>query len=149
VAVAFAEYSIISVEVGFYDLSGDPHVYKNWTFGKLLESKKLNIPDTGVELSDAEGLSMAYVFVGDKAFALSEHVQRPFPNITLTRVKRIKNYRLSKARRIVECTFRILANQWRIHHRSVYLKPDLCDSISKACCVLHNYVRKNYGISVR
>jgi hypothetical protein len=124
-------------------------VLKNWKFGKLLESNKLNIPDTGVVPSDAEGLSMPFVFVGEEAFALSEHALRPYPNKTLTPLKRISNYRLLRAQRIVECTFIILANQWRIYHRPVDLKPDFCDSISKACCVLHNYVRKNYGISVQ
>jgi hypothetical protein len=54
-------------------------VFKNWTFRKLLEINKLNIPDTGVVPSDAEGLSMSFVFVGDEAFALLEHVLRPYP----------------------------------------------------------------------
>jgi hypothetical protein len=80
VAVAFAEYSIISVEAGSYGLSSDPNVFKNWTFGKLLESNKLSIPDTGVVPSDVEGLSMPFVFVGDEAFALSEHWLRPYSN---------------------------------------------------------------------
>jgi hypothetical protein len=48
---------------------------------------------------------MPFVLVGDEAFALSEHVLRPYPNINWTRLKHIFNYRLSRARRIVECTF--------------------------------------------
>ena len=53
---------------------------------------------------------------------------------------------LSRARRIVECTFGILANKWRIFRRPIDVKPDFCDITIKACCVLHNYVRKNDGI---
>ena len=52
--------------------------FYEWTFGKLLESNKLNIPDTRVLPSYAERLSMPFVFVGDEAFALSEHVLRSF-----------------------------------------------------------------------
>ena len=145
-AVADADYCFIAVEVGADGSSSDSNVFKNSNFGKLLESNKLNIPDPRVLPSDAEGLSMPFVLVGDEAFALSEHVLRPYPNKNLTCLKRIYNYRLSRARRIVECIFGILANKWRIFYRPIDVNPDFCDNIIKACCVLHNYVRKNDGI---
>jgi len=44
-AVANADYCLISVEVGSYGLPSDPNVFKIWTFRKLLKSNKLNIPD--------------------------------------------------------------------------------------------------------
>jgi hypothetical protein len=52
---------------------------------------------------------------------------------------------MSRARRIVKCTFGTLANKWKIIYRPIEVNPDFCDII-KACCVLHNYVRKNDGI---
>jgi len=79
-AVADADCCFIPVEVGAYASSSDANVFKNSTFGKLLESNKLNIPDPRVLPSDAEGLSMSFVLVGDEAFALSEHVLRPYRN---------------------------------------------------------------------
>ena len=79
-AVADAHCCSISVGVGAYASSNDYNVFKNSTFGKLLESNKLNIPDPRVLPSDAEGLSMSFVLVGDEAFALSEHVLRPYRN---------------------------------------------------------------------
>ena len=39
-----------------------------------------------------------------------------------------------------------LANKWRIFHRPIDVKPDFCDNIVKACCVLHDCVRKYDGI---
>jgi len=66
-AVADADYFIISVEVGAYGSPCNPNVFKNSTFGKLLESNKLDIPDPRVLPSDAEGLSMPFVLVGDEA----------------------------------------------------------------------------------
>ena len=89
--VANADYCIISVEVGCYGLSSDSHVFKIWTFRKLLEINKLNIPDPRVVPNDAEGLSMPFVFVSDEAFALSEHVLRPYPNKKVTCLKRVYN----------------------------------------------------------
>jgi len=96
-AVAVAHYCFISVEVGAYSSSSDSNVFKNSTFGKLLESNKLNILDPRVLSSDAEGLSMLFVLVGDEVFALSEHVLRPNPNKKLSFLKHMYNYRLSRA----------------------------------------------------
>jgi len=57
-AVADAGYCFISVDVGAYGLSSDSNVFKNWTFGKLLESRKLNIPDPRFLPIDAEEFSI-------------------------------------------------------------------------------------------
>ena len=70
----------LSVEMGAYGSSNDSNVFKNSKFGKLLQSNTLDIPDAIVASSDAEGLSMPIVLVGDEAFALSEHVLRPYVN---------------------------------------------------------------------
>jgi hypothetical protein len=64
-------------------------VFKPPTFGKLLERNKLNFPEPMVLPSDAGGLSMPFVLVDDEAFALSEHVLRPYPNKYLTCLKDI------------------------------------------------------------
>jgi hypothetical protein len=79
-AVADADYCFVSVEVVAYGSSSDSNVFKNSTFGKLLENNKLNIADAGVLPSDAEELSMPFVLVADEVFALSERVLRPYPN---------------------------------------------------------------------
>jgi len=97
--VADADSCFISVEVGAYGSSSDSNVFKNSTFGKLLDSNKLIIPDPRVLPIDEEVLSMPFVLLGDEAFALSEHVLRPYPNKKLTFLKRMYNYRLSRARR--------------------------------------------------
>jgi hypothetical protein len=144
--VADAGYCFISIEVGAYGSSSDSNVFKNSTFGKILERNQLDIPDPRALPNDGGGICMSLLLVGDEAFVLSEHVLRPCPNRNVTFLKRVYNYRLSRARRMVECTFGILTNKCRIFHRAIGVKPDFCDSIIKVCRVLHNYVRKNYGI---
>ena len=68
---------------------------------------------------------------------------RPFPRGTacLSQDELVFNYRLSKARRIVENAFGILVQCWRIFSRKLNLLPDNADSIIKACVVLHNFLR--------
>jgi hypothetical protein len=76
----------LSVEVEAYGSSSDSDAFKNEKFGKLLQSNKLIIPDPIVLSSDA-GLSVPIALVGDEAFALSEHVLRPYLNKSLTFLK--------------------------------------------------------------
>ena len=93
------------------------------------------------------GRDMPFVIVADEAIALSEHVLRPYPRRNLNHTKRIFNYRLTRARRMVECAFGILASKWRIFHRPLDVNITFCDSIVKACCVLHNFVRRRDGVT--
>lgn len=55
--------------------------------------------------------------------------------------KKIFNYRLSRARKYVRCSFGILVNKWRIFHRLLNGNTNLVVDITKASGVLHNYVR--------
>jgi hypothetical protein len=57
---------------------------------------------------------MPFVVVGDEAFGLSEYVLRPFPRRNLSIQKKVFNYMHTRARRMVECAFGILASKWRI-----------------------------------
>ena len=71
---------------------------------------------------------------------------RPYPRgrngARLSREQKIYNYRLSRARRIVENAFGILVQRWRVFHRRIQLLPENVDKVVKACCVLHNYLRE-------
>lgn len=100
---------------------------------------ELNIPEKKPLPNDENGK----VLVGDEAFALSKFVLRPYPSRNLPVKQRIFNYRLSRARRMIECTFGILANKWRILHRPLDTNLEFTDFIIKACCMLHNFVRKH------
>jgi len=49
---------------------------------------------------------------------------------------------------MVECAFGILANKWRIFHRPLDVTSQFCDSIVKACSILHNFIRRNDGFQL-
>lgn len=54
---------------------------------------------------------------------------------------------MSRARRTVECAFGVLANKWRVLHTPIQVGPEFADKIIKACCVLHNFVRRRDGFN--
>lgn len=50
----------------------------------------------------------------------------------------IFNYRLSRARRVVENVFGILAARWRCFRKSLEVQPEFIDRIVLSSCCLHN-----------
>lgn len=77
------------------------------------------------------------------------NLMRPYPGNDLDHAKRIFDYRLSRARRISENGFGILANRWRVFHRKIPLAPNNVDSVIKATVVLHNMLRSENDIGRR
>ena len=145
-AVVDSDYCFTYVDIGAYGKSSDSNVFQSSTFGKRLSEDRINIPNSQQLPHDEHGKFMPFVFVGDEAFAASTHILRPYSNRYLDAKKRIFNYRLSRARRMVECTFGILASKWRIFYRSLDVNLKHSTEIIKAACILHNFVRKRDGV---
>ncbi|KAL4702333.1 hypothetical protein ACJJTC_006939 [Scirpophaga incertulas] len=76
-------------------------------------------------------LRMSLTAVRDEACGLHENLMRPYGGHNLSYKQRIFNYRLSRARRYIECTFGILSNKWRIFHRPLNVNIDLAKKIVK------------------
>ena len=67
---------------------------------------------------------------------------KPYAIRALSHEKRIFNYRLSRARRIVENAFGILANRFQIFLSTMKIAPENVEKITLASCALHNYLRE-------
>lgn len=143
-AVVDAKLCFTSIDVGAYGKEGDSNVFKDCPIGKKLYAKQLNLPNPAC-LPNADDFPQPFVFIGDEAFALHSNLLRPYPRRSLNYTRRIFNYRLSRARRTVECAFGVLSNKWRVLHTPIQVTPDFTDSIVKACCVLNNFVRRRDG----
>lgn len=65
---------------------------------------------------------------------------RPSPRANLSYKKRIFNYRLSRARMVVENAFGILSSRWRIFLNRINLQPKNVDTLVMAACILHNFL---------
>ena len=85
--------------------------------------------------------NLPYVLVGDDIFPLKPWLMKPFPGNGLPELERIYNYRLSRARRVIENAFDIMSAKWRILRRPIKAGIDQVEGIVKAVVCLHNYLR--------
>ena len=99
--------------------------------------------------NDDNGTPLPFVILGDEAFALLQQVLRPYSSINFDVARRIYNYRLTRARRMVECAYGRVCNKWRIFRRAIDVCPVFCDVIVKTCCILHNFLRQRDGFQFR
>nr|XP_026485901.1 uncharacterized protein LOC113393302 [Vanessa tameamea] len=146
VDAAYSNYCFISIDVGSFGKEADSNVFRSSNFGQKLYHDMTDLPEDKI-LSGTIVPTLPFVLVADEAFALHKNVMRPYPNKTLDIEKRTFNYRLSRARRYVECTFGILSNKWRVLHTAILVNPDFATEIVKTTCVLHNFVRRRDGLN--
>ena len=133
-AIANANYEFIMCDVGTNGRVSDGGVIRNTRFYEKLLAGTLKIPNV------PDG-SLPYVFVADEAFALRPDLLKPFSQKELNYERRIFNYRLSRARRIIENVFGILAARFRIFHTEINLKLETIEIVTLCCCLLHNFLR--------
>lgn len=139
-AIANANYEFIYCDIGTNGRISDGGVTENTRFMQNLKANKLNLPEPEIVVPGEPPLN--YVFVGDEAFAMRHDFLKPYNQRELDYQKRIFNYRLSRARRIIENSFGILANRFRVFHTAINLKVDNIDKVVLACCALHNFLRR-------
>lgn len=124
-----ADYCFTYVDVGGNRRASDSAVFRDSTLNISMEKKTLGLPEGSV-------------IVGDDAFPLRPDLMKPFSKHGLTNEERIFNYRLSRARRVSENAFGILAWRFRVFSRPIELKPDTIDKVIWAACSMHNWLRK-------
>lgn len=138
-AVADANCCFTVVDIGAEGRRSDGGILQNSELGRQLENKQLNMPKARL-ISD-KGPKLPYVIVADEAFALTNYMLRPYPRKNnLNTNKKVFNYRLSRARRTVECAFGILTSRWKILRRPITANIFNATSIIKATVCLHNFL---------
>lgn len=132
------------IDAGAYGKPSDSTIYKESKLCKQIDDGTLKIPEPRY----ISGLPNAinYCFIGDEAFGLSKHMLRPYSGKQLDYAKRMFNYRLSRARRCIECAFGLLSSKFRIFQSPMQVSADFAEIIVKTCCILHNMIRKHEGL---
>lgn len=143
-AIANANYELIMIDVGTNGRVSDGGVIKNTKFWNMFENNQLQIPEPE-ELPNFNK-EMPFVFVCDEAFQLLPNFMKPYNKQVLNDNRRIFNYRLSRARRIIENVFGILASRFKIFQKPIKLSPEKAKIVVMACCHLHILLmkQKNY-----
>ncbi|KAK5639055.1 hypothetical protein RI129_011547 [Pyrocoelia pectoralis] len=146
-AVCDAQYRFTMVDIGAFGRQSDGGVFKNSTFAQHIHQGSLNIPLPNALPND--GPCLPYVFIADEAFQLTEHMMRPYPrhrNGVLSIDKRVFNYRLSRARRVIENSFGILTAKWRIYRKPLNTSMTTAIAIVQGTICLHNLIIMNEKI---
>ena len=138
-AIVDANYNFTYIDVGCNGRISDGGVFKNSNLFRALEENSLNMPK--MDILPFTEINFPYFIVADEAFPLKEYILKPYSQRGLTLERRIFNYRLSRARRVVENAFGILSNRFRIFMTPINLIPEKVEIITFACCSLHNFLR--------
>lgn len=137
-AIADAEYKFLYIDVGCNGRVSDGGVFGKSTFQNALDNNTLGLPPpqslTGRELD------VPYLLAADDAFRMQKHILKPYPGRNLSAGQRIFNYRLSRARRVVENAFGIMTKKFQILYRPIQLNERKTTLVTLACCALHNFL---------
>jgi hypothetical protein len=129
-AVVDENHCFLCTDAGCNGKTNDGCVFRNSAFNIAMQRDQLNLPKD-------------CLFVGDDAFPLRRYLLKPYVNNNLTIKQKIFNYRFSRARRIAENAFGILASRFRIFERPIGHRPDTVDLIVQCACAIHNWLHKS------
>ena len=138
-AVVSSDYKFTMVDIGEAGCQSDGGVFAHSQIGYAMNNGKMNLPSPR-QLSNQSPVQFPYVLVGDEAFPLKVNLIKPYPRGCIGINERVANYRISRARRVVENSFGICASRFRIFRRSIIAKTTLVIAITKAVVLLHNFL---------
>lgn len=140
-AIVNANYEFIYVYTGTNGRVSDGGIWHETSIYKRLMSNTLRIPSP-TQLPGTNDV-VPYVFLGDEAYPLMENLMKPYSQKQISHDEKIFNYRLCRARRVVENAFGILATRFTIFHTAISLNVENIDIVILASCALHNFLRRN------
>ena len=141
-ALVDAEYKFLWYDIGTPGSCSDAQIWNGSELKALIEAGQLDFPEKE-PLPGCEQ-DVPYFLISDDAFALKTHLMKPYPGRNLDWPERIFNYRLSRARRVVENAFGILAMKFQCLLGERRQNPETVNLITEACIVLHNMSRTWY-----
>ena len=142
-ALVSSDYKFMWADISGNGASSDAQMFNNSDLKKGLENDNIiGWPRPTPLPNDTQ--DVPYYIVGDDAFALRTFMMKPYSTRNMTKEERIFNYRLSRARRVVENAFGILVNRFQVMRTTMEHHPQTVRLIVKTCIVLHNLMRTRY-----
>ena len=142
-AICDARYNFWFYDIGQYGSTNNSAALANSDFGKAFSQHLFHYP--APEKIPGSTADIPLFLVGDEIFPLKEWLMRPYPGSkkgTMEESKFVFNYRLSRARRVIENTFGILVARWRIFRSFIRATPENVERYVLAGICLHNYLRQ-------
>lgn len=135
-ALVNANKEFIMIDVGTNGRVSDGGVLFYTKFWELFEKGDFNIPDAAPLPNTAQ--KFPHVIISDGAFALGKHLMKPYPQNACNAERVTFNYRLSRARQVVEGAFGIFG----VFQKAMCFEPSKAATIVSTCCYLHNFLLK-------
>jgi hypothetical protein len=139
VALVDRDYKFIWADVGCNGPSSDAEIWNDSPLKETAETGTLNLPEPDFLPHDDQ--HTPYFFIGDDAFSLRTWMMKPFSRQNMAPEERIFNYRLSRARRILENAF---GNRRGCLLTTLKFEPVTALAITQACMCMHNLMRIRY-----
>lgn len=141
-ALVDSEYCFTFVDIGAQGRMNDAGIFASTSLYRRIIRKELQLPPS--KPLPGREKPVPYVFIGDDAFPISSALLKPYPgNHEKGSLQRIFNYRLCRARRIVENVFGILASVFRVFRSPMLLQPEKTSLVCMTCALLHNFLRRS------
>ncbi|PNF19897.1 hypothetical protein B7P43_G12288 [Cryptotermes secundus] len=138
--VANVNYELLYFSFGSNGRESDGGVFQSTDFYRTLESGSLNVPKETI----VAGRNMPFVLVADDAFPLRKDIMKPFSRKVNTPARKIFNYLLSRARRMIESVFGIIVERFAVSQ-----EPISIIDLTMVCCLIrpkkaihHRYLPK-------
>lgn len=141
-ALVDSDYKFIWADVGGRGSASDAQLWNDSDLKVSMDSGMVQLPDDDTLPHDTQ--PVPYFIIGDDAFALRPTMMKPYGHRQLTRPERVFNYRLSRARRVVENAFGILANRFQVLMNTMQHKTSNVRLIVTTCILLHNLMRMRH-----
>ena len=142
-ALVDADYKLLWVNVVASGSSSDAQIVNHSKLKRKIENGRLGLPPP--EPLGPGGPDLHYFLLGDNAFALMPWLVKPYIRRQLTREERIATYRIFRGRRVVENSFGILVNRFRLLLTTMEQRPKVVRHIVLTCVILHNMLRSHQG----
>ncbi|XP_059369556.1 uncharacterized protein LOC132107342 [Carassius carassius] len=137
-AAVDANHKFIYASLETQDKVSDAGLFAHSDLCKAMDQGLLNFPPP--EPLPNSDITMPYMFVGDETHPLRPDFMKPYPNQEMDHSQGVLNYRLSRARRVAENAFSVLASRLRVFRNTIFLEPDKVEKITMASLCIHNFL---------